>query len=86
MAGNAWDLTSTRFAPYPYNPNDGRESSERGGLRVMRGGCWAYPFDYCRTTQRHRFASHLRLDYSGIRVAATKIEANTAKTEPAEKK
>ena len=75
MAGNAWEWTSTRFAKYPYSATDGRENKDTYGLRVLRGGCWKFPDDYCRTTQRHRFASHLRYDYAGIRIAITDVTA-----------
>jgi formylglycine-generating enzyme required for sulfatase activity len=75
MAGNGWDFTFTRFAAYPYSATDGREVDQRGSLRELRGGCWFYPAEYCLTTQRHRFASHLRYDYSSIRVALSKAEA-----------
>jgi len=71
LAGNAWEWTSTIFYKYPYSPADGRESKEARGMRVLRGGCWYFPYDYCRTTHRHRFASHLRYDFAGIRVAMT---------------
>ncbi|MBN1418121.1 MAG: formylglycine-generating enzyme family protein, partial [Planctomycetes bacterium] len=73
MAGNAWEWTSTRFEKYPYSADDGREDGERYGLRVLRGGCWYFPADYCRTAHRHRFASHLRYDYAGIRVARGRV-------------
>jgi formylglycine-generating enzyme required for sulfatase activity len=53
---------------------DGREV-DVGGLRVMRGGCWAFPADYAATTRRHRFSPHLRYDYPGIRVARSAFAA-----------
>jgi formylglycine-generating enzyme required for sulfatase activity/precorrin-6B methylase 2 len=71
MAGNAWEWTSSAFSPYPYKQGDGREGQELHKLRVLRGGAWSFPPQYCRTTHRHRFAGHLRCDYPGIRVAMT---------------
>lgn len=71
LAGNAWEWTSSLFAPYPYEPADGREDPERHGLRVLRGGAFGAPPEYWRAAHRHRFASHLRYDYAGIRVAAS---------------
>lgn len=69
MAGNAWEWTSSTFADYPWVDNDGRERNDSGSLKVLRGGAWYFAAEYSRTTARHRFASHLRYDYAGIRVA-----------------
>jgi len=71
MAGNAWEWTSSAFLPYPYKDDDEHEGQKPGVLRVLRGGAWCFPPEYCRTTHRHRFAAHLRCDYPGIRVAMT---------------
>jgi formylglycine-generating enzyme required for sulfatase activity len=67
MAGNAWELTSSPYGPYPGAPAEAAGSSY--GLRVLRGGCWHFAADRCTTYYRHRFASHLRYDYTGFRVA-----------------
>ena len=74
LAGNAWEWTSSRCSSYPYRLTDGRED-DVGGLRVMRGGCWAFPADYAATTRRHRFSPYLRYDYPGIRVARSALGA-----------
>ncbi len=71
MAGNAWEWTSSAFLPYPYKDDDEHEANRPGVLRVLRGGAWCFPPEYCRATHRHRFAAHLRCDYPGIRVAMT---------------
>jgi gamma-glutamyl hercynylcysteine S-oxide synthase len=44
VAGNVAEWCSSKFAPYPYNPSDGRENppvSSSEQYRVTRGGCWA---------------------------------------------
>ncbi len=74
MAGNTWEWTSTLYKPYPYKRTDGREDSSKGGLRVMRGGSWQFPARYCSTGYRRRFASHLRYDSSGFRVALSEAD------------
>lgn len=37
MVGNVWEWTNSLFRAYPYDPDDGRESREASGFRVLRG-------------------------------------------------
>ncbi len=79
LAGNAWEWTSSVYEPYPYTPGGSRENTqELYGLRVLRGGCWHFGSEQCRTAYRHRFESHLRLDYAGLRVAMSYDYAEAA--------
>lgn len=59
MAGNVAQWTSSRYAPYPYRADDGREDPNDPGERVIRGGGASAPAELLRTSYREvgRFLS-----------------------------
>jgi formylglycine-generating enzyme required for sulfatase activity len=70
MAGNVWEWTRSEYRPYPYDPNDGRESGADPAKKrfTVRGGSWIdHPF-YLRAARRslHDPITH---DFIGLRLA-----------------
>ena len=70
MAGNVWEWVSSSYAPYPYDPADGREDSSGAAERVLRGGSFASPdLSYARCAMRSRSHPSRRQSHIGFRVA-----------------
>jgi formylglycine-generating enzyme required for sulfatase activity len=56
MSGNVWEWVSTISAPYPYDPDDGRENDyDTHSLRVIRGGSFEIYDDLPRAAVRDAF-------------------------------
>jgi toxoflavin biosynthesis protein ToxD len=55
MVGNVWQWTSSLDRTYPYNANDGREDLSAAGLRITRGGAWAFSPVVDRVSLRNHF-------------------------------
>ncbi len=69
LSGNVWEWVSTAYAPYPYNPADGRESLAVKKNRVIRGGSWVSDTDSLRTTYRDFWQADVTYPDLGFRCA-----------------
>jgi formylglycine-generating enzyme required for sulfatase activity len=70
MAGNVSEWCQSRFKPYPYDPQDGREDLEASGHRVMRGGSFLDDAMYVRCACRNWLGPDLVNWSYGFRVVA----------------
>jgi len=52
MAGNVWEWTSSKYQPYPYQADDGREELTGNDSRVLRGGSFYGDEGYVRCAYR----------------------------------
>ena len=68
MAGNVWEWTRSIFMPYPYKADDGRESLEDFGYRVVRGGSWDLNRVVARASHRYNYYPDLRDANFGFRL------------------
>jgi formylglycine-generating enzyme required for sulfatase activity len=69
MAGNVWEWTSSLYAGYPYNPNDGREDMYLSGTRMLRGGSWDNIEFFARSAYRNYYDQSFIEIVTGFRCA-----------------
>ena len=71
MAGNVWEWTHSRFKPYPYDIDDGREGDSGRAARVLRGGSFYLTVNYLRCAARNWDDPDLRYWGNGFRVVCS---------------
>jgi formylglycine-generating enzyme required for sulfatase activity len=71
MAGNVWEWTRSEYKPYPYNPDDGRESGRDPAQKLftIRGGSWFNRPIYLRAANRSFNAPDYHVQVVGFRLA-----------------
>jgi formylglycine-generating enzyme required for sulfatase activity len=70
IAGNVMEWTASLYWDYPYQPNDGRNSSKGEGQRVLRGGWCRRKAMSVRCAFRYGSNPVGRFDYYGFRVVS----------------
>lgn len=78
MLGNVSEWTISRWGrnwqsldyPYPYHAHDGREDPSASYARVIRGGSWFDPIQYCHPAYRARYLPGSRASNIGFRVVS----------------
>jgi formylglycine-generating enzyme required for sulfatase activity len=71
MAGNVLEYTSSKYIPYPYDPQDGREDPEGVDDRTLRGGLWYDSVSRVRCAVRYRIFPDVRYGSFGFRVVVS---------------
>ncbi len=71
MAGNVWELTRSRYLPYPFTETPSLDLNT-DALFVMRGGSYADGANLVRTTTRGGADPGARRPFIGFRVAITR--------------
>jgi formylglycine-generating enzyme required for sulfatase activity len=68
MAGGVWEWTRSKFQEYPYRQEDGRESLDGDGRRVVRGGSFSLNRRLVRCAYRYLPVPDTRSSYYGFRL------------------
>jgi formylglycine-generating enzyme required for sulfatase activity len=52
MSGNVWEWCSDWYGNYPGGSVTNPQGAVSGSTRILRGGCWNYNADFCRSAYR----------------------------------
>jgi formylglycine-generating enzyme required for sulfatase activity len=70
LAGNVWEWTRSQNRPYPYDPNDGRESGDYSDKErfILRGGSWSSSAINLRASDRDKLMPNICDHFIGFRL------------------
>ncbi len=68
MHGNVLEVCQDGFGPYPNGPATDPLGPDRGGYKVLRGGCFNVPGFYCRSDFRGKYDPSMRSETLGFRL------------------
>ena len=68
MHGKAAEWCLSNYAPYPYDPHDGRDDPRVPGLKVVRGGSWNDLAKDASSAARWRYQPYQPIYNVGFRV------------------
>jgi formylglycine-generating enzyme required for sulfatase activity len=71
MVGNAWEWCQSKYQPYPYRADYGRESLDMDERRVVRGGCFGNGQGLARCAGRLSGRPDRRNNHVGFRVVVS---------------
>ena len=74
MAGNVWQWTSSRYAPYPEGALNKASDDDASIARVVRGGSWGNDAAVARSAYRFRLLPIGRHDFLGFRLVRCPIQ------------
>jgi formylglycine-generating enzyme required for sulfatase activity len=73
MAGNVWEWCQSKYKPYPYKADDGREDLSGDDNRMLRGGAFLNGSTLARCAYRLRYDPNYRNRNYGLRVVASPV-------------
>ena len=74
MHGNVFEWTISSYRSYPYRDDDGRNETDAGPTKVVRGGSWYDRPKRCRSAFRLDYPSWQKLFNVGFRVVVSEMQ------------